>query len=253
MRSIFQTFILAGIMLFCLVIVWFAPSKVFAQPPAQIIVGDFSASEEGNQPPDEWEVLLFDKIPEHTRYESVKDEGNVVIRAQSQSSASGLVRRIEIDPRQYPIIEWRWKVDGILKNGDARTKAGDDYAARIYLTFRYDPSLLSFGERVKYKTVKLLRGEYPPSAVLNYIWANKVPINTFIPSPYTRRSMMVAVQSGEGQARQWIREERNILLDFREAFKTEPPTITGVAIMTDSDNTGESATAWYGDIVFRKK
>jgi hypothetical protein len=29
--------------------------------------------------------------------------------------------------------------------------------------------------------------------------------------------------------------------------------ITGVAIMTDSDNTGESATAWYGDIIFRKE
>jgi len=253
MRSIFQTITLAGIMLFSLAIVWLAPSKVFAQPPAQIKAGDFSASDKGDQPPDEWEVLFFDKIPEHTRYDRVKDEGNVVIRAQSQSSASGLVRRIEIDPSQYPIIEWRWKVDGILKKGDARHKAGDDYAARIYLTFSYDPSLLSFGERVKYKAVKLLRGEYPPSAVLNYIWANKVPINTLIPSPYTKRSMMVAVQSGERQARQWIREERNILLDFREAFNAEPPMITGVAIMTDSDNTGESATAWYGDIVFRRE
>ena len=74
-----------------------------------------------------------------------------------------------------------------------------------------------------------------------------------IPSPYTDRAMLFAVQSGEGQAGQWIRQERNALLDFLEAFKKEPPMISGVAIMTDSDNTGESVTAWYGDIIFRKK
>ena len=44
---------------------------------------------------------------------------------------------------------------------------------------------------------------------------------------------------------------RNVLEDFRQAFGTDPPLITGVAIMTDTDNTGESATAYYGDLVFR--
>jgi hypothetical protein len=28
--------------------------------------------------------------------------------------------------------------------------------------------------------------------------------------------------------------------------------ISGVAIMTDTDNTGESAVAYYGDIIFKK-
>jgi hypothetical protein len=40
--------------------------------------------------------------------------------------------------------------------------------------------------------------------------------------------------------------------DFRKTFGYEPPAISGVAIMTDSDNTGESAIAYDGDIVFRK-
>ena len=253
MMSIRQTYTLAGIMLFTLVIVCLAPSKVFAQDPGRIMVGDFSSSDAGRHLPAGWQEHNFSKIPERTHYESVIEGERVVIKAQSRSSASGLIRRIEIDPNEYPIIEWRWKIDGILKKGDARLKAGDDYAARVYLFFAYDPSLLPLAERIKYNTIKLLRGEYPPSAVLNYIWANKVPINTLIPSPYTKRSMMVAIQSGEGQAGQWAREERNILVDFREAFKAEPPMITGVAIMTDSDNTGESATAWYGDIIFRKE
>ena len=240
-------------MLFFLVVVWQTPSKVFAQDPGRIIVGDFSSSDAGGHLPAGWQNLTFDKIPEHTRYDMVKDEGRVVIRAQSQSSASGLIREIEIDPKEYPIMEWRWKVAGVLKKGDTREKEGDDYAARIYILFAYDPSLLTFFERIKYKTIRLLYGEYPPSAVLNYIWGNKVPLNTLVPSPYTNRSMLLAVQSGDHRARQWVQEERNILSDFQEAFQAEPPMISSVAIMTDSDNTNESATAWYGDIVFRKE
>lgn len=236
-----------------MMIFWQAPFQVFAQGPEHIIVGDFSSGDVGTHPPVGWEKLAFDKIPDHTHYQSVEDGDRVVIRAQSQSSASVLIRKVEIDPREYPILEWQWKIAGVLKKGDARQKKGDDYAARIYISFAYDPSLLSFVERIKYRTAKLLYGEYPPSGVLNYIWGNKVPINTIIPSPYTDRSMMVVVQSGDYRARQWVREERNVLLDFREAFKAEPPMITSVAIMTDTDNTGESATAWYGDIVFKKE
>jgi len=241
------------ILLAAVVCAWGLPARGSAQAPDRILVGDFSSGEVGEQPPAGWEALTFDQIPDHTRYEGVKDEGEVVIKAQSQSSASGLIRKIEIDPREYPIVEWRWKVAGVLKKGDARFKEGDDYAARIYISFAYDPSLFSFLERIKYKAAKLLYGEYPPSAVLNYIWGNTVPVNTVIPNPYTDRAMMFSVQSGGSRVGQWVREERNLLLDFREAFKTEPPMISGVAIMTDSDNTGESVTAWYGDIVFRKK
>lgn len=241
------------LLLSAVVCVWGLHARVSAQDPGHIMVGDFSASEVGGQLPAGWQILAFEKIPEHTRYESVTDDDRVVIRAQSQSSASGLIREIEIDPREHPIMEWRWKVAGALEKGDARNKEGDDYAARIYILFAYDPSLLSFIERIKYKTANLVYGEYPPAAVLNYIWGNTVPINTYIPSPFTNRSMMVAVQSGDHRAGQWVQEERNILVDFRKAFKAEPPMITSVAIMTDSDNTGESATAWYGDIIFRNK
>jgi hypothetical protein len=243
----------AVLLLLAATVFWQVPFPVVAQSPGQIVVGDFSSSDRGGQPPEDWEALTFDKIPAHTQYKGVQDGDGFVIRAHSRSSASGLIRRIEIDPREYPIVEWRWKVNGVLKKGDARLKSGDDYAARIYITFSYDSSLLSFAERIKYEAVKLLRGEYPPAAVLNYIWANKVPVNTLIPSPYTKRSMMKAVQSGEQRAGQWTRERRNIPADFRQAFNAEPPTISGVAIMTDSDNTGESVTAWYGDIVFSRE
>ena len=246
-----QAPLIAAALLFTGMTVLRAPLAELARKPDRITVGNFSSGKVGQYLPTGWERLTFAKIPDHTFYESVKDNDTVVVRARSQSSASGLVRKIEIDPREYPVLEWRWKVAGVLEKGDARYKEGDDYAARIYISFAHDPSRLSFTERIKHSAAKLLHGEYPPTAVLNYIWGNKAPVGTLIPSPYTARSMMLVVQSGDRLARQWIDEKRNIRSDFRRAFKSEPPMITGVAIMTDSDNTGGSATGWYGDIVFR--
>jgi hypothetical protein len=65
--------------------------------------------------------------------------------------------------------------------------------------------------------------------------------------------MMIVVQGGAENLNAWVEEERNILEDYRKAFHEEPPMISGVAIMTDTENTEESATAYYGDILFRKE
>ena len=217
-----------------------------------IEVGKFSAAPVGQGLPDGWKPLIFKKIEKHTTYTLVKDNGIVAIKAVAEASASGLTREIKINPKEYPIIQWRWKVSNILEKGDVHKKEGDDYPARIYITFEYDPSKLNFFEKTKYKTIKLLYGQYPPLAAINYIWESKSPVGTMIPNPYTDRAMMFVVESGADKLNQWVNEERNVYEDYKKGFKEEPPMISGVAIMTDTDNTGESATAYYGDIFFKK-
>ena len=217
-----------------------------------MVVGLFSSLQPGTDPPPGWEPLVFKKIDRHTQYELVADDGVVVVRAVSAAAASGLIRKIQIDPMEYPIVEWRWKVSNTLQKGDVTKKEGDDYPARIYITFAYDPYKLSFGNRVKYKTAKLLYGEYPPTAAVNYIWENRSAIDMMVPNPYSDRVMMIVVDSGDEKTNQWVNQKRNLLEDYRNAFHTDPPPISGVAIMTDTDNTGESATAFYGDIVFKQ-
>jgi hypothetical protein len=64
--------------------------------------------------------------------------------------------------------------------------------------------------------------------------------------------MIVVIESGKEKLNKWVIEKRNIYADYKNAFKDEPPMISGVAIMTDTDDTGESATAYYGDILFRR-
>jgi len=227
-------------------------SNVQAQSNPVIEVGKFSGAEAGGTLPAGWKPLIFKNIEKQTVYTLVKDGDTVVVKAASQASASGLIREIKVDPREYPIVQWRWKITGILKKGDVRRKEGDDYPARLYITFEYDPQKLSFTERVKYGLVKALYGQYPPLAALNYIWESQAARGTMVPNPFTDRAMMIVVESGGEKLNQWMTEERNVYEDYKKAFGEEPALISGVAIMTDTDNTGESAVAYYGDIVFKK-
>jgi hypothetical protein len=187
-----------------------------------------------------------------TRYSLVKEGETVVVKAVSEASASGLIREMKIDPKEFPLLQWRWKVGNILKKGDVKTKEGDDYPARIYITFEYDPQKLNFLERTKYNAYRILYGRYPPLRAINYIWESTAPRGTAVPNPYTNRVKMIVVESGPEKVNQWVVEERNVFEDYRKAFDEEPPPISGVALMTDTDNTGETATAYYGDIYFRK-
>jgi hypothetical protein len=229
-----------------------SPLTIHAQSQAIIKVGKFSAVTAGETLPPGWKTLTFKKIERHTTYKLVKDNETVVVKAVAEASASGLTREIKINPKEYPILQWRWKVNNILKRGDVRTKKGDDYPARIYITFEYDPSKLSFFEKVKYETVKILYGQYPPIGAISYIWESKAPVGTMVPNPYTDRVMMFVVESGSAKVNQWANEERNVYEDYKKAFGEEPSMVSGVAIMTDTDNTGESAIAYYGDIFFKK-
>jgi hypothetical protein len=224
----------------------------FAQPLEVIEVGKFSAEGAGNTPPVGWKPLTFKKIERHTVYSLIKDGDTVVVKAVAESSASGLTREIKINSKEYPIVQWRWKVTNVLKKGDVKQKEGDDYPARIYITFEYDPSRLGFFDKAKYEMIRLLYGQYPPIGAINYIWESRAPEGTMIPNSYTDRVMMFVVESGESKLNQWVSEERNIYEDYKKAFGQEPPMISGVAIMTDTDNTRETATAYYGDIVFKK-
>lgn len=163
-----------------------------------------------------------------TLYEVTQEDNLWCIKATSHSSASGLYYKINYDTKNYPILNWRWKVDHILLKGDALKKEGDDYAARIYVLF---PSLLFWRTRA-----------------INYIWANKLPRGKAVPNPFTANAIMIAVESGSTHTGKWIEERRNVFEDFRRYFGKNLPRVRAIAIMTDTDNTREEAVAWYGPI-----
>ncbi|MEX2475847.1 DUF3047 domain-containing protein [Marinobacter sp.] len=200
---------------------------------------------------DGWEPLEFPNIDRHTRYRLVEEEGIQVIEARTDNSASGLIARLDVDPGESLILRWRWKVSNTFEKGNARNKSGDDYPARIYVAFEFEADKASWFERAKRKTVEAVFGEELPGNAINYIWANRLAAGDTVANPYSDETMMIAVTSGDDQAGEWVTVERDIVADYRAAFGDSPPRIRGVAIMSDSDNTGESATAWYGDLELR--
>lgn len=222
------------------------------QSPASLEVATFSTGRPGSGLPEGWKPLTFKKVPKQTRYQLVKDGETVVVKATSEASASGLTRQIKIDPKDYPIIRWRWKVDNLLMNSDVSRKDGDDYPARIYITFDYDPDKVGFAKKIKYKVGRAMFGDIPIGAI-NYIWETSTPVGTIVENAYTDFAQMIVVESGPRKVGTWVDEERNIYEDYKKAFDEEPPMINGVAIMSDTDNTKERVTAYYGDITFAKR
>ncbi len=217
-----------------------------------IPVGRFSLANPGSDLPDGWQPLTFKKISRHTRYSVVRDNGRIAVKAISEQSASGLTKNVAIDAEAYPIIDWEWKVSNVLSKGDASKKEGDDDLACIYVAFEYDSRRLGFFGRAKYEMYRTMTGRYPPLHVINYIWGNKAATGSLVSNPSSDRVAMIVVRSGSESLNTWLKERRNIYLDYIRAFGQKPTRITDIAIMTDTDNTGESAIAYFGDITFRK-
>lgn len=189
-------------------------------PECEIIIDDFA---DGIKPG--W---INKSFKGKTEYTWVKENGDPFVRATSNNAASGLIYKIEYDPQKYPYIIWNWKVDKIIENGDVTIKSKDDYSARIYIAF---PSLFFW-----------------KSKIINYFWANKFPRNHVIPSTFTANSIMVSVESGPANTGKWITETRNVYEDYIRHFGRKPPKVAAIAIMTDTDETGESTSASYGPI-----
>ncbi|MES9938971.1 MAG: DUF3047 domain-containing protein [Candidatus Thiodiazotropha sp. 6PLUC2] len=183
-------------------------------------------------PVEGWEEVSFKG---NTTYSASKDsKGQPSLVAISRGTASALAKRIRINLDETPYLNWRWRIQHILDKPDEQSKGGDDYPARIYV---------------------VKEGGWAPwrTRSLNYVWSSSQAVGTVWPSAYTDQSMMVSVNSGDSEAGQWQSERRNIKKDFKAYFGEDITEIDVVAIMTDTDNTDSTATAWYSDIYFSSK
>lgn len=200
----------------------------------------------------DWKPLYFRKIKSHTDYSVVKEGKESYLKAESNASASGIVFDVQFSVFEYPNVKWRWKVNNVFKKGNAKKRSGDDYPLRVYIVFKYNPEKASIGQRLKYRIAKNIYGEYPPQSTLNYIWTNRKHAERIITNTYSDKAKMIVLQSGEEHTGEWVEQEINIIKDYHAAFGEDPPAIASVAVMSDSDNTGESAVAYIDYIeVFR--
>lgn len=195
----------------------------------------------------QWEKITFPRTAE-TQY--IFEEKTQTVCTLAEDSASGMAIEFPGTLEEYPLLSWEWKIDRVLEKGDARKKEGDDYAARIYINFERD-ARLSWWERTKAAVFETFYGQDIPGQTLNFIWSNQLEIGKIVPSPYTEHARMVALQKGNDRAGEWIQQEVNILRWYHQAFEADPPPVHSVAIMTDSDDTGETVRACFRNIVVK--
>ena len=237
------------LLLLAITILTSATSSQAADPPG--LIPPFADQENHTLNP-QWQALKFSGIDRLTHYEIQKDAHRIVVLATSNNSASGLILKQNINPEDSPIITWSWKINKPIASGNVLEKKGDDACARVYIAMAYNPDNVSFFEMIKYEAIKLFYGEYPPSGAITYIWANKVPVGQIVNNPYTDRVKIIVVESGANKAGNWQFESRNIVADYHQAFGKKPGKISGIAIMTDTDNTSGQCQASYGNIQLHK-
>lgn len=210
------------------------------------VVGDFSRYEQIPQAP--WQLVRFDEKIPATQYRLRHHEGVSAVEASADASMALLARPLEADLRRTPVLCWRWWVEEPIAQADMTQKSGDDYAARMYVTFDLPSSAMSWGTRLKLGAARTLHGSDLPDAAINYVWDNNHAIGTTRANAYTDRAQMMVLRTGLNDTGRWVEERRNLLSDLKQLFDTDSATTLQLAVASDSDNTGAKTGALFADI-----
>jgi hypothetical protein len=193
-----------------------------------------------------WRALFFPKIERHTRYTAAHEAGRPVLHAESACSASGLLLPLaDVDLDATPRLRWRWRVDEAVAPADERSRAGDDFAARVYVSFVFESEQATLWERARQRMAAAMHGDALPGSSLSYVWAASEPEGARWPNPFTDAAQMVVATSGPPGP--WTHVEVDLLADYTRAFGRPAPAPLFLAVMTDSDNGCSRARAAYAD------
>lgn len=195
-----------------------------------------------------WAHQPFSKLKRDTVYTTAKDDGGTILRAVADRSASLYVTMLDTAAGTPTTLDWRWKTDALVSGADNRDKAREDAPLRVLVAFDGDVATLPEVERKRFARAKSLSGKAPPYAVLMYIWSDHVPVGTVIRSAHTGQVRMLVVASGSTGLGRWQTVRRDVRADYRKAYGAEPGRALGVAVMTDTDNTGTRASGEYAAI-----
>ena len=226
---------------------WFAVATIAAAASEGGITA-FSIGAPGTALPAPWKVQRLSRIPP-AEVSLVKDGAQTVLQVRSIGASGTAIHPLSMQPHEEARLRWRWKIDRTLAGADMTRREGDDFAARVYVFFDVPRQSLDLATRVKIRLAHLLYGVDIPAAALCYVWDNRQKPGYSAWNPYSDRVRMIVLRSGDATANAWQDESRDVAKDFQVAFGGEGavPRIAGIAAGNDTDQTGESATAWFAD------
>jgi Protein of unknown function (DUF3047) len=184
----------------------------------------------------------------HVVFEPVEVKARPALRVKADSSVSIFRRQFEPTLSQPGRISFSWRVDGLPEGADLAAADASDSPVGIVLGFEGDRTRWSPRTHRLSEMSRLLTGEELPYATLVYAWGNREAPGTVVVNPRTDRIRKLVLDSGTQNIGVWRDHVRDVRADFRMAFGEEPGPLRVVALMTDTDNTRSSLTAWYGPL-----
>jgi len=226
------------------------------QGEAKNLLIGFNKEKKSSTVPEGWEVIPYFRAAKNKLSLSKEGKG-AVLRVKSIGSASGVLKRLEIDLKKFPVLVWRWKINRVVGMAIESRKDRNDSAARVRVIFgkaapkplKGPPEILKLFKSFGIQT----GGKEPPGFKIDYIWGNNALKGEVIDYPGSNNHKMVVVESGNKRARRWVWEKRNLIEDFQQFFTRSPPTLIGIMVLTDTDQTNEGVIAHYSSIIMMSK
>jgi len=166
-----------------------------------------------------------------------KEGGQIAVRLKSADSAFGTYQEQDFDIREYPFLNWEWKVTELPEGGNFLKEDKDDQAAQVYVSF----GSLSFFNKPFVKAV-------------GYYWSSTLPIGTEGECPTWSKSRAIVIETGEKMLGQWITERRNVYHDYNRLFDDDDPSdVSALRLYTNSQHTETGTEAFFRNIYFSKE
>ena len=166
-----------------------------------------------------------------TKYTLGNNENGKYIRAEANNSASGLGKELKINLNKTPFLNITWKVEKDLNGIVEDSKKGHDYAARVFVVKKTGVTPLS-------------------NRAMNYVFSSNNDINTYHPSPFTKKSIDYVLSTTKEDLNEWVTVKVNVRDHFKKFHDLDLDEISGVAIMSDTDNSKLTSIAYYQNIYF---
>ena len=183
---------------------------------------------------DEFETLQVKKVKGETTWSLGSNENGNFIKAEAEGKGSGLGKEVKIDLSKTPFINITWKVEKDLSGIKENSKKGHDYAARVFVIKKTGSTPLS-------------------NRAINYVFSSNNDVGKNWNSPYTKKSIDYVLSSTKDNLNTWVTVKANVKEDFMKLHGIEVLKISGVAIMTDTDNSKLRAISYYQNIYFSTK
>jgi hypothetical protein len=179
----------------------------------------------------EFKTLKVKRVKGETTWSLGSNENGNFIKAEATGKGSGLGKEIKIDLLKTPFINITWKVEKDLSGIVENSKKGHDYAARVFVIKKTGSTPLS-------------------NRAINYVFSSNNDVGENWPSPYTKKSIDYVLSSTKDSLNVWVTVKANVKEDFMKLHGINVLDISGIAIMTDTDNSKLKAISYYQDVYF---